>query len=246
MSDGQQFCMVRAEFDEASLFRFAAHFGMPLGFVDTGYMVHGVLRALFGDAAPAPFGVTAARSRRLVMLGYGPADHRELAERARAAADPLALAVLDLASLCSKPMPVEWRAGALWRFEASICPVVRISGRSTGEASREVDAFLHRCWREGPQVKVDRATVYRDWLGNELNRDGAARVVDARMVRFRRERLFRRDRSGAVSRSARCERPSVTMAGTLEVTAPQAFAALLRRGLGRHRAFGFGMLLLRP
>jgi len=27
---------------------------------------------------------------------------------------------------------------------------------------------------------------------------------------------------------------------------PTGFAALLARGVGRHRAFGFGMLLLRP
>jgi CRISPR system Cascade subunit CasE len=33
--------------------------------------------------------------------------------------------------------------------------------------------------------------------------------------------------------------------GTLRVGDAEAFRALLARGLGRHRAFGFGMLLLR-
>jgi CRISPR system Cascade subunit CasE len=32
----------------------------------------------------------------------------------------------------------------------------------------------------------------------------------------------------------------------LEVTEPETFAVGLARGIGRHRAFGFGMLLLRP
>ncbi|MDD4944986.1 MAG: type I-E CRISPR-associated protein Cas6/Cse3/CasE [Rhodoferax sp.] len=36
------------------------------------------------------------------------------------------------------------------------------------------------------------------------------------------------------------------LAGQMRVTDPQAFAQLLANGLGRHRTFGFGLLLLRP
>ena len=36
------------------------------------------------------------------------------------------------------------------------------------------------------------------------------------------------------------------MQGILTVTDSAAFAALLARGVGRHRAYGYGMLLLRP
>ena len=41
-------------------------------------------------------------------------------------------------------------------------------------------------------------------------------------------------------------RPDVVFAGRLRVTEPAAFGAWLGRGVGRHCAFGFGMLLLRP
>jgi CRISPR system Cascade subunit CasE len=42
-------------------------------------------------------------------------------------------------------------------------------------------------------------------------------------------------------------RPDATFRGTLRVDDPARFAAAaLARGVGRHRAFGFGMLLLRP
>jgi CRISPR system Cascade subunit CasE len=34
--------------------------------------------------------------------------------------------------------------------------------------------------------------------------------------------------------------------GALEVRNSEAFANLLARGVGRHVAFGFGMLLMRP
>ena len=36
------------------------------------------------------------------------------------------------------------------------------------------------------------------------------------------------------------------MAGTLTIGDPDAFAAILSRGVGRHAAFGYGMLLLSP
>jgi CRISPR system Cascade subunit CasE len=239
--------MLRAEFDELALMRFADRSGLNLRLADGGYILHAATRALFGDAAPRPFAVRDARARRLTLYGYAPVDHRELGERARALADPLALDALVPGSLCSKAMPSAWRAGALYRFTTRVCPVVRISGRAGGEGPRETDAFLHQCLRAGSDVFVDRQAVYRDWLRRELERGGAARlprIDDVRLARFQRQRLGRRDRSGPDARLKRCERPDATLAGVLEVNSPEAFAALIRRGLGRHRAFGFGMLLL--
>jgi CRISPR system Cascade subunit CasE len=36
------------------------------------------------------------------------------------------------------------------------------------------------------------------------------------------------------------------MEGTIEILDSAAFVRLLARGVGRHAAFGYGMLLLRP
>ncbi|MFG1478963.1 type I-E CRISPR-associated protein Cas6/Cse3/CasE [Xanthobacter sp. V4C-4] len=36
------------------------------------------------------------------------------------------------------------------------------------------------------------------------------------------------------------------LVGTLSVRDAEAFGVLLARGVGRHRAFGYGMLLLSP
>ncbi|MCY4060014.1 MAG: type I-E CRISPR-associated protein Cas6/Cse3/CasE [Gammaproteobacteria bacterium] len=36
------------------------------------------------------------------------------------------------------------------------------------------------------------------------------------------------------------------MHGVLVVRESDAFAQLVRRGVGRHRAYGYGMMLLRP
>ncbi|HVN89183.1 MAG TPA: type I-E CRISPR-associated protein Cas6/Cse3/CasE [Candidatus Binataceae bacterium] len=248
MSDSPLF-MLRAEFDELALSRFAARAGINLSVADGGYILHTALAALFGEAAPRPFAVRDERARQLTLYGYSTEDHRSLSERARALADPLAAATIDFESFCSKAMPSNWRAGARYRFESRVCPIVRISGRSRGEQPSETDAFLYRCLREGPAVKVNRQTVYRDWLEKEIGRYGAARLVDrdyVRLTRLQRQRLARRDRSGVRSSLRLCERPDATLSSVLEIVSPEAFGKLLRRGLGRHRAFGFGMLLLRP
>jgi CRISPR system Cascade subunit CasE len=236
--------MLRAEFDQLALMRFADRSGLNLRIADGGYILHAALGALFGDAAPRPFVVRDSGSRRLTLLGYASSGHHELAERARALADPLAAETVNLDSMCSKQMPSAWRAGALYHFETRVCPVVRISGRSAGEQPREVDVFIHRSLQVSAETLLDRQVVYGEWLARELARDGAARICETRLVRFQRQRLARRDRSGENPHLRRCERPDVTLAGILEVNSPDGFAGLLRRGLGRHRAFGFGMLLL--
>lgn len=244
MSDNAPLFMLRAEFDQPALMRFAARTGLDLRVTDGGYILHAATRALWGDAAPRPFVTRESHGRRLVMFGYAPTDHRELADRVRAIADPLAVAAIDLDSLCSKRMPAAWRAGVQYRFETRVCPVTRVSGRSTHERPHEMDVFLHRCRREGADAFVDRQAVYCNWLEREFARDGAARLRDTRLLRFHRQRLGRRDRSGPYPRLIRCERPDATLAGVVEVVSPEAFAGLMRRGVGRHRAFGFGMLLL--
>ena len=41
-------------------------------------------------------------------------------------------------------------------------------------------------------------------------------------------------------------RSDAVLRGVLSITNPRAFAELLARGIGRHRSYGYGMLLLRP
>lgn len=219
---------------------------LPLGEVDSGYLVHCQLRELFGEAAPGPFAVTDGRGRFVTVLGYAAADEAALRERAEAFADPAIYAAVDWSTFSGKAMPATWAAGRRLGFEVRACPVVRMA--SAGPRHRkgaEVDAFLARCFRVDPTEKVDREAVYRDWLAAQLARQGGARVTSARVTAFKRERLSRpTHRSG--ERASVVERPDATLGGELEVADPALFAALLRRGIGRHRAFGFGMLLLRP
>ena len=69
-------------------------------------------------------------------------------------------------------------------------------------------------------------------------------MKSATLCAFGREHLLRRDHL-TKRKSHRIEKPSATFKGVLEVTEPARFAGLMQRGIGRHRAFGFGMILLR-
>ena len=88
------------------------------------------------------------------------------------------------------------------------------------------------------QENRTREAVYLDWLTERLGSTVRLDRAACRLARFRRIRVARGNRGP--------EGPDATIHGTLIVTDPVSFAALLARGVGRHRAYGYGMLLLRP
>jgi CRISPR system Cascade subunit CasE len=104
---------------------------------------------------------------------------------------------------------------------------------------------LARCWELGKDVLVDREAVYREWLADHLARQGGVTIRTSRVKAFQRARLVRRTQ-GAERQAHLAERPDVVLDGELLVADPADFAKMLARGVGRHRAFGFGMLLLKP
>lgn len=251
--------LIRCTIDARALYAFARR-SRAAGFrFDEGYAVHAAFAALFDHGAsadnrvaPKPFHIASfnregARARRFDVLGYAKVDHLGLRERADVFADPLASGVCELDSLVSRPMPTAFPEGTRLGFSVRFCPIRRIA--KTGPMSRdraEVDAFLAKVWETNdPDIELDREEVYRDWLVEELDKENAAKVVEASMTNFQLGRVRRRTQ-GESRRVHEPQRPDVSFEGVLEVGDPDAFARRLARGVGRHRAFGFGMLLLRP
>ena len=219
---------------------------------DEGYAIHALFAALFDHrvapetrVAPKPFHVGDAMKRTLDVLGYGAHDHHMLAERAKAFGDPLAWGICDVTRMASKPMPTSFPAATKLGFTVRVCPVRRIAKRGPMTRERaEVDAFLARSW-EAPEEPLDREEVYRSWLDAEFAKEGAAQVLRAKMTSFRLGSLHRR--THGENRTAHAtQRPDATFEGVLEVGEAASFMRLLARGVGRHRSFGFGMLLLSP
>jgi len=245
MTDEAGLHMIQMSLRTERLLLLGKRLRLPVRGNDEGYLIHCLLKELFGEDAPKPFALRNERGSTLSVLAYGNRSHKDLGRSAMAFALPEAFDACDWSRLTSKPMPAAWMEGQHLGFEVRLCPVVRMG--SDGPHHRkgaEVDVFLARCFAAGdPAVLVDRETVYCEWLAERLEQ-GGAQSVRACLRRYHRKRLLRRSQ-GEPRTAETCERPDVVMDGVLEVRDPKRFQGLLRRGIGRHRAFGFGMLLLR-
>lgn len=208
---------------------------------DRGYLVHSALRAAFGRAAPQPFEVMGnAHNPRLKILGYAE-QGRDALLPGLALAEPVLAETFPENGMREKSMPM-LPQGLECGFRVSCSPITRCTlpdGRQ-----REKDAFLAACDAR-PEGGVERADVYVAWLAAELARKGAAELLGAELRGFRLYVPARRSGDGKGAGNMG-KRPLAMLSGALRVGDAEAFRALLARGIGRHRAFGMGMLLLRP
>lgn len=223
---------------------------------DRGYVAHSAMRAAFGSAAPQPFVLLGDRNQpRINVLGYSSAtevDSGSMRDKL-ALAEPVLAEAFPLDRLRQKQMPSRFPLGTVFGFRVECCPITRLTvmGNNGKKKVREKDAFLAACDAH-PEGGVKRETVYSAWIGAELNRGGAAELLECRMKAFQIFTPVRRPGKGkrpVICRGGggkKCKYPWAVMDGLLRVHNEEAFLALLARGLGRHRAFGLGLLLLRP
>lgn len=243
--------MVQIRFGGRELIRAEKRHGLVRAPDDRGYLVHAHLAACFGDLAPQPFSIRRLREG-LEVLGYGPAGADELKAEAADFSKPDSNE--SWASLDSKVMRTHWDAGRRLGFELRVCPVVRLasdreiptrdeeSGVAKFRKGSEVDVFQRDLGERGLDAGVTRSEAYGQWLREAFGE--AAELERFDMTHFQLATLYRKSQgSGRKGRSMK--RPDATFDGELVVHDPDAFAELIERGVGRHRAFGFGMLLLR-
>ena len=247
--------MVRAEIDMREFQRWMGTRRLQ----DPDHAMHCLLKECFGDLAPKPFRLITPRGCSSgTFYGYGQADAASLREASSMYAEPLQSRIIAAVTLDSKPMPAQWRAGLRLGFETRIRPIVRLlqdTSRAPSQlmpkfadgsvrAGKECDAFLWQAIQHPDRhgMQRSREEVYRDWVADQLTRRGGATMDPERtkLVSFQRTRTVRK-LGGRPS-----EGPDAVMRGVLTVTDSHAFNALLAQGIGRHRAYGYGMLLLRP
>ena len=210
---------------------------------DPDHAMHCLLTECFGSLAPKPFRLIVPPGGSTGCLyGYGQSGVDELRETAAICADPLQSRILPADSMDGKPMPAEWRAGKRLGFEVRTRPIIR-KARGSGREEAEVDAFQAKAetYLKG-EMPFTREQVYAQWLSEQFSRRGGATLESdsVKLVAFQRTRSHRKLRTRPT------EGPDAVMRGVLTITAPDSFAATLSQGIGRHRAYGYGMLLLRP
>lgn len=247
--------MMRAEINVRALHRWMGLRSLA----DRDHALHCLLTESFSNLAPKPFRAFGTRnSPQMSLYGYGYGDAEELRDAANTFASPEQLDIIPLKSVRSKEMPQEWRTGRILGMEVRIWPTVRIQRDSSRVPAEfleryrernirqgdEYDAYAYHAARlpEGEQMTLSREEVYSQWLADQLDRRGGACLEPgtAKLTAFQRIRAQRKLR-----RPWRLG-PDATIQALIKVTGQDEFNELLRTGVGRERAYGFGMVLVRP
>jgi CRISPR system Cascade subunit CasE len=208
---------------------------------DFGYALHALLAEAFNGQPPTPFRYMDEQG----LLAYSEAGEDDL-QRRIGAATPETRKVLGLDRMRVRPFPTEWPSGKRLAFEARVRPIIRTN------AGKERDLYQYRMEQrpeESREPKPTREAIYREWLEQRLAADNAATLTRAEMHGFALRQVLRRPRKhgdGDKRKPTGVIGPDALYRGELDVGDSAAFARLLSRGIGRHRSFGFGMLLLKP
>ncbi len=248
--------LIRAPLDVRNLARWSAERGWirrgshVAGF-DEGRALHHLLDELFGPRVVRPFRLLVSQGGTIANLyGYSEQDHRQLREAARVHGLPEHARVLEPGRLDAKEMPSAWTRGRRVGFDLRVRPVRRLKtsltvGDKTFRKGSELDAFLLEALRRHPQngsgMSTDersRESVYLDWLEARLGEAATLDRDETRLARFQRVRVSRGPTGP--------EGPDAALHGAMTIGDPGLFRALISNGVGRHRAYGYGMLLLRP
>ena len=202
-----------------------------VGDEDTG--MHHIICSSLGELSPRTFRLIRPREGHHGKLyAYTQAGAEELVETMEAAADPLSWKVIDASSISGKPMPQGWKQGGRFGFNLRARPVRR--GRRADGKTVETD------WYQRDRDGSNRMAAYANWLQYVMKKRGGAGVGLVSVTNYKDTAIARNRENQKVSG------PDVTFDGTLHVDDPEAFGEMLAAGVGRHKAYGYGMVLLKP
>ena len=200
---------------------------------DQNLAMHQLITGVFGDLAPQPFHLVTPRHHQHGQLyAYTYHDADQLRDALICYADPLQAHILPADSLLDKAMPDHWREGQRLGFQIRIAPTRR--HRQENGKSIERDVY------QSSDRHLERGAVYAKWLAERLERQGAARLENSRLHSFHSIQANRKSGRPAF------RLPEAVMRGALTITDGAEFTRLLAHGIGRHKAYGYGMLMLQP
>jgi len=240
------FYMIQCTLDPRAFVAFAREQGLDpgRGELDLGYLGHAWLKAAFGDLAPGRWrlfmpGPMQRQSLPARILAYSDHPAGALGDHLVRFGTPSVEAVCPADAIQGKALPREWPTNRRYAFEALCCPVGRKARQGT-----EKDVFL-LATEQAPKETLERAAVYQDWFKTRAEAVEGIQILDIDVNAFRLGKVMRKTQDHP-RKPRQAIRPQAEFRGILKATGDGSLLDLLRRGVGRHRAFGFGMILLRP
>ena len=221
--------------DFVSAVRHLKVFVQPSALDDESLILKSILWEAFSGSTLRPWAIHSQRGPMTTIVGYTQSDSAELNKR-RALALPSVQAAVGEA--IAVPLPA-LSAKERYRFSICLVPTIRVT-KSEGRRYGERDAFLARADTAGKDGGLKRDDVYRDYLAERLS---GASIEASRLVQFRLRRLMRPKKDRSVSGKTM---PEAVIEGCLCVDEPPKLIEAITTGIGRQRAYGFGMLRLQP
>lgn len=201
---------------------------------DDSLAIKTVLTEALSGPLVRPWAVHSRRGPALTIVGYGEMNADEINARRALALPSLQAAVGEALSIEMPPL----REGTTYRFSVRLVPTVRVT--PTGDKRHgERDAFLVAADKAGRDACLSRDDVYADYLKARL---GGADIETCRLDSFRLARLVRPTKDGQSSKTM----PEAILSGRLCVTSSDELLRELGSGIGRQRAYGYGMVRLQP
>ncbi|MCU5787333.1 type I-E CRISPR-associated protein Cas6/Cse3/CasE [Alloalcanivorax marinus] len=154
------------------------------------------------------------------------------------------VAIPGLLEVESKPFAPRLDAGETLAFRLRANPTVshRVEGQ---KHSRRSDVLMHAKSAFAPEQRGSQACkdamdlAARQWLAGQGEKHGFVLRGAPEISGYRQHSLGRKKQTKPIQFSG------VDYNGTLEITDAEAFGTCVAQGLGRSKAFGFGMMMIR-
>lgn len=202
---------------------------------DDSLVLKTMLTEAFGGPVIRPWAVHSIRDGKATLVGYANVDADEANSR-RALALPSVQAAVGEAVGARLP---QLKDGDHYRFSVTLVPTIRVTKSEDGPRYGERDAYLVEIDRGGGTTDLSRDEVYRRYLQDRL---AGGELLHTRLAGFR---LLRMTRPGK-ERAAVKTMPEAVLEGVLRVTEGASLVTTMTEGVGRQRAYGFGMMRLQP
>jgi CRISPR system Cascade subunit CasE len=220
---------IQTDINMTTAARHVAQFFTRRALTDPGYVIKTILTEAFGGPVLRPWALRAQRQQHAVIIAYSSEPIDEITSRLGLALPSVRTCVGEVFGY---PLPA-LAEGQRLRYTVRLCPTVRSTRRG------ETDAFLLAADVASPDAGLTRDAIYRQYLAERLQ---GARLDACRLEGFQLHAMVRK-REGGSGLAAR-KFPDAILSGELTLVEPSLFMEVLAKGVGRQRAFGYGMVIL--